>query len=402
MPSTSSTSGPKRKNKQPTRLDPPPPKEPYVPKPNRKEFMYTDVPPLPTAPQLDPFAYTPAEWKAHCWNLSPPICPECGSVFRRRQITNKETSTQRSAKWFCRPMCKTRWTRRLTRRFLPLSYRQKDWPGKAEGKSPPELEQAHEIWSSERDGGTRRLVEKCTATCTSYPTNSFPLQADLRGKPCGMPAGWGTDHNGIGRCAHHGGNHPRHKQAAQKQLVIRELREASMIFGESIEITPEEAILQELYRTNGAVEWYRQKIEALASESTEATKSTSTDVDPALAQWTKMGITPSVWVQLYNEERDRLSQIAKTAAGMGIEERKIRVVEEQGKMLAFVIQQFIQHPKMSFTPQQTIDARDVIRELLTTIDLPTTPAIPAEGRVVLADGLTQDAHDFIDAHSEEA
>lgn len=31
--------------------------------------------------------------------------------------------------------------------------------------------------------------------------------ADNRdGDPCGLPAGWGTDHPGEGRCKHHGGN----------------------------------------------------------------------------------------------------------------------------------------------------------------------------------------------------
>lgn len=43
---------------------------------------------------------------------------------------------------------------------------------------------------------------------------------DPNPKPtCSLPAGWGTDHVGVGRCKLHGGNTPNHKTAARLKLA---------------------------------------------------------------------------------------------------------------------------------------------------------------------------------------
>lgn len=39
------------------------------------------------------------------------------------------------------------------------------------------------------------------------------------GKTCGLPAGWGTEHKGIGRCRKHLGNTRNHIEAARRQQV---------------------------------------------------------------------------------------------------------------------------------------------------------------------------------------
>jgi hypothetical protein len=39
---------------------------------------------------------------------------------------------------------------------------------------------------------------------------------------CGQPAGWGTDHNGVGRCKFHCGNTPN-----QEKNIIAELEDAA-------------------------------------------------------------------------------------------------------------------------------------------------------------------------------
>jgi hypothetical protein len=43
---------------------------------------------------------------------------------------------------------------------------------------------------------------------------------DPNPKPtCSLPAGWGTDHVGVGRCKLHGGNTPNHRTAARLKLA---------------------------------------------------------------------------------------------------------------------------------------------------------------------------------------
>ena len=176
----------------------------------------------------------------------------------------------------------------------------------------------------------------------------------------------------------------------EREHLLLLLKEEEIMFGEKLEIQPEDAIMQELWRSNGAVEWYRQKIENLAAGG---------NGDEALIQFTKLGMSPSVWVEMYNGERDRLANTAKVAASMGVAERQIKIVEEQGRMLATVIQALMSHPGLALTPMQQINAKDAIRDVLSTIKMPQELM---GATVVLPDGLTKQAHDFLDIEDAQS
>src|SRR5690348_4530669 len=75
--------------------------------------------------------------------------------------------------------------------------------------------------------------------------------AESEGKPCTRPAGWGTDHAGTGRCKLHGGSTPSHKAAAVVAVAAR----AVATFGLPREVDPRDALLEEVYRSAGAVDW---------------------------------------------------------------------------------------------------------------------------------------------------
>src|SRR5438105_5262035 len=53
---------------------------------------------------------------------------------------------------------------------------------------------------------------------------------------CGMTAGWGTSHPGIGRCKYHGGSMPTHVMAAATE-------EHRRLLGVPMEINPLDALL---------------------------------------------------------------------------------------------------------------------------------------------------------------
>ena len=46
------------------------------------------------------------------------------------------------------------------------------------------------------------------------------------GGQCGRPAGWGTDHVGVGRCKLHLGNTPNHRKAGARMLAESKARQA--------------------------------------------------------------------------------------------------------------------------------------------------------------------------------
>ncbi|WP_344262041.1 hypothetical protein, partial [Brooklawnia cerclae] len=76
---------------------------------------------------------------------------------------------------------------------------------------------------------------------------------------CARPAGWGTDHVGIGSCKLHGGSTPMQRQRA---ALIRAERDVTA-FGGRLDVTAPEALL-ELVQTKAAeVAYWDQRVSLL-------------------------------------------------------------------------------------------------------------------------------------------
>jgi len=353
---------------------------------------FTQLPLLPTHPGFDLASYTPWEWRRQCWLLSPPLCPECGFWFTRPQSYVKKPGSRSADKEFCSNACAKRWRDRLSQVWIPYHYKNIEWPGRATGALPEEVQRIRELWNRDADKvkyGRTPGIDICGAMCHGYPTNDFPLRRDTRGKECHRPAGVGTDHYGIGPCSAHVGTAPGVANHHIKQKAVRDMTEQQFIFGQPINITPEEAIMQELHRTAGIVNWLEGK---LNQQSDNAQSD-----DGITAYHPKTGVKQSVWMDMYQNERDRLAQVAKTAASMGIAQRQIQIVEEQGRMLAAVITKLLNHPTLELTPKQRVHAPDIIRQLL--MELPSSTGTPIDtgvrARVVDDNGLTVATNDYL-------
>lgn len=144
------------------------------------------------------------------------------------------------------------------------------------------------------------------------------------GGHCRLPAGHGTDHVGIGRCRRHGGNTPAHREHAQRELAER----AVVAYGLPRAVSPHQALEEELHRTAGHVAWLAGVIGDLEKHQLYGPVG-SADGYPRQE--------PHVWLRLYHEERAHLARIAKTCVDVGIEERRVRVLEQAGQQLADVV-----------------------------------------------------------------
>lgn len=180
---------------------------------------------------------------------------------------------------------------------------------------------------------------------------------------CLQTAGWGTEHLGYGPCKYHGGCLP---SVTKRYMKIKEKREMA-VFGDKIEIDPHTAVLETVHRTAGHVAWLFEKIQALSE----------TEGDMTLHQYTAMGIKASVWVEMYERERMMLLKASKAAVDMGISERQIQLAEEQGRMIAMVLQQFIDSQEIGLSPAQRQIAPKVIRKLLSEM-----PTVAKPGEIV--------------------
>jgi hypothetical protein len=96
------------------------------------------------------------------------------------------------------------------------------------------------------------------------------------------------------------------------------------------EVDPHTALLEELHRTAGAVQWLGAVVADLEQEHVGG------DVGPA-----------QVWVRLLGDERDRLVKVAKTCVDVGIEERRVRLAESAGAQLAAVVRAVLDRLELS-------------------------------------------------------
>lgn len=174
------------------------------------------------------------------------------------------------------------------------------------------------------------------------------------GTPCKHRAGHGTDHVGFGKCKFHGGTSPSGKVHAEREMV-----EAHMVrFGGPVEIEAHAALIQEVQRTAGHVEWLSLKIRDLADDA-DLTQLTGGGSE----SWPKR--VPGAWVDMYQSERAHLIRAAKTAIDAGVAERQVQIAESQGRLLAEVITAILDDLKLN--KEQRKLAPGVVRRHLTVV-----------------------------------
>lgn len=161
--------------------------------------------------------------------------------------------------------------------------------------------------------------------------------------PCQRPAGWGTDHVGLGRCKLHGGCTPNHVTAARKALAV----EAAVTFGLPVDIDPQQALLDEVHRSAGMVAYYQHQ--AIAA-----------DEDEGLIAEGMFGEYPVIWLKLLAEERQHLVAVAATCVKLGLDERRVRLAEQEGQLLANVLRGVLADLGVTNHP----DAAQVVRKHL--------------------------------------
>lgn len=142
---------------------------------------------------------------------------------------------------------------------------------------------------------------------------------------CRRPPGWGTDHPGIGRCKRHGGSTPLYQQRVQKLKAAQAVEQ----YGLSVEVDPHTALEEELARTAGHVYWLRGQVGDLDPDNMYGPVGGGPQAIPSTEA--------HIWIRLYQEERDRLVKVAKTCIDAGIEERRVRIAEQQGQLIATAI-----------------------------------------------------------------
>lgn len=194
------------------------------------------------------------------------------------------------------------------------------------------------------------------------------------GEPCGK---WAV--KGATVCASHGGRAPQVKAAAARRVEEQAAQAAVVTLGLPVDISPTEALLEEVRWTAGHVQWLRGKVQEL-EERPEVTieDADGNPVDVGGQHSLVWGVTreksggddrgttqeaaPNVWYVLYERERKHLVQVAAAALRAGVEERRVRLAESQGELVATVIKRIL--AALNLTPEQAAQVPEIVpREL---------------------------------------
>lgn len=140
-------------------------------------------------------------------------------------------------------------------------------------------------------------------------------------------------------CKMHGGKAPQALDAAARRRQDREALLAVEAFGLPRLVDPHTALLEELHRTAGAVQWLGAVVADLKQSQVGG---------------------ESVFVKLWADERDRLVKVAKTCVDVGIEERRVRLAEQAGAQLASVVRAVLD--RLGLSEEQQLLARVVVPE----------------------------------------
>ena len=191
-----------------------------------------------------------------------------------------------------------------------------------------------------------------------------PLCGGLKrkGGKCSLPAGWGTSHVGVGTCKLHGGSTP---QAEVSGLVCLARRERQ-IMGAPLSIEPQDAILECIRISAGEVAYASERISELeASDAVAPVKRTLVrKTDDGTVQEVRLDAPAlHIWIRSRREAMDRLVSYSFAALKAGIEERRVRVAESQGALLAGAVQAILRELGVDQRPE----VAGIVRKHLTVL-----------------------------------
>lgn len=172
-----------------------------------------------------------------------------------------------------------------------------------------------------------------------------------RQRVCHLPAGHGTKHPGYGTCKRHGGGTKQAQVSAERAEVAGLL----VTYGEPIDIDPAQALLSEVRRTAGHVEWLGRILAALPPEEltfgrAEVTSKPAPSEDGTVAmvaEEIKARAGAHMIVQLYQQERKHLVFVSKAAIDAGASMRMVEMFTEVGAAYISMIERVLDALELS-------------------------------------------------------
>lgn len=164
---------------------------------------------------------------------------------------------------------------------------------------------------------------------------------------CMNPAGQSNELGRYGRCDEHLGLRYNSRLKSLEKLGIREARRVLKSMGEPVDVNPVEALLYLVQEAAGNVAFLGARVQDLGYNLVGPVYSLTREGDAVQTSEDILAM-----VKLYNDERDRLARVSKIALDAGIEERTVRIIEEQATTLVHVIRSVVDNLGLSSDVRQ--------------------------------------------------
>ena len=182
------------------------------------------------------------------------------------------------------------------------------------------------------------------------------------GNPCKAPPV-----RDMAVCRVHGGASPNALQARNRRDQENAAREDAARFAARTDIHPADALLELVHYQAGIVDYWRARIEDIEDEDLEwGVTREKTGGDDA---GTTSEAAPHIAYKLLTEAQDKLAAYAAAALKAGIDERRVKLAESQGALVAQAIRGILD--ALHLTPEQL--------ELVPTV-------VPAQLRLLTSEG----------------
>jgi len=126
--------------------------------------------------------------------------------------------------------------------------------------------------------------------------------------------------------------------------------------GLSRDVSPSEALLEEVRWTAGHVDWLRDRVREVERDELVWGKAKwkQTDSADGPIEETVETAATSVWYDLYEKERKHLVVVCTAALRAGVEERRVRLAEAQGEQVAAVIKAILGDLQLTAAQQERV------------------------------------------------
>lgn len=167
---------------------------------------------------------------------------------------------------------------------------------------------------------------------------------------CTLPAGWGTQHQGFGRCRKHAGNSPGGIKNA-RELALREQAAEALA---RLDAPPVDDPLTELARLAGQVVAWKDSMAAKVNELTDLRFTSALGAEQLRGE-----------LALWERALDRCAAVLSGMARLDIDARLVRIEEAKARMIAEAVRAALASTGASIEQQQ--EAKRVIARRLTVV-----------------------------------